>query len=634
MTLEELKASVSPADMETIKNAVNAKEAITDENYETLHKYIDASAETLGEDQIKEPLRYLATTTNGLRPEDLQAVIAEGFDPKVFEQWNGLLGFPIAQSQPLGNTRIYSLPRYILERLQNAMGEAALQSCCSDLGFYLLEKCKQGDPIRDMQTLRFLLCCGESSAAALYVSQADAMALQVAVGTLSNCLAEGPDNVRQTICDMALAQGENIDTTKILLLLLNDCLNLMRQPECRKKSAQKLTAVVETLIAGGRQDITVLLGIGRLRIAQSERLLNHEQEAQQAFASALNYLMPPLENADPLTINSMQIREYWTCLKICQEMAQPKAIALLFEAIRKVEQAQTQDVNRNTAERCQRAEDILGQSIDMSKLYYTMPKALREQFVDYTEPTLKLLNAYLENAEKHKASDMNTEGYNMNDLIRLAGYYQSVGELSENIGRHDESYDALIEAQTLQMRIVGHLQHADGEHMSPQQLLQRLALSVTNHLLAGHYQRQGKRHDLEVVLTANMNLALDCFKSYSRDTRVLHFVINAALELGGLQHRSGGVLAECGTYEKVIGQFHVLNNMQIDGTLCQDLAMIHTRCGQVESDPKIRHYTDAVNNLNVARNLWSALYQNTKDENYKNNIDAITKLIDSLGKKK
>ena len=219
------------------------------------------------------------------------------------------------------------------------------------------------------------------------------------------------------------------------------------------------------------------------------------------------------------------------------------------------------------------------------------------------------------------------------DLAKMAGFYQSLGELCEHLERHDESYDALVEAQILQMRLVGQYQKQDGEKMSPQGLLQRLALSVTNHMLAMHYRRQNKsNHDLTVVLTANMNLALDCFKAYPRDGRVIHFAINAALELGDMQHRTGGLLAECGTYEKIIRHFTVLNNIRIDGQLCQDIANIHTKCGQAQADAKIRRYSDAVRNLNVAKQLWETLAKSTKNAEYQKNADLVAQIIGQIKK--
>lgn len=628
MTTSEFKDTISAEQIENLKVIVSKNQDITDDDVKAFHAYIQESAKALGEDQIAEPLRYIITSFGGLRLKDLQAVIGDDFAPSVFEDWINLLGFPILPYRTLPNAQLIDILPVLREKLREEIGLSSLRSCASDLGYYMLEHCEAGDPVRDVQVTHMLLDGEETAAVAEYVSQAEGEQLRLAVNTLGQALRDAPDYVKDVVYDMPRTEGEKVNLSKLLMILLNDCIGIVGNPEKQQPVAERLTQLVEQLIASGHQEITVLLGIGRLRIAQNARIRRDEQTAQQAFIAALNYLMPPLQQADPLTLSAEQIRQYWICLKICQEMAQPKAISHIFEAIIKVEQAQTQDASRSEEERGHIAENIIAQHVDMSKLYYAFPKELQEQFVNYSEPTLVLLKAYLDGA---KAADMTSESHE--DVSKMAGFYQSVGELSEHLGRHDDSYNALVEAQILQMRLVGQLQKADGEHMSPQQLLQRLALSVTNHMLAGHYRRQGKsQHDLSVVLTSNMNLATDCFKAYPRDPRVIHFAINAALELGALQHQQGGLLAECGTYEKVIRQFVHLNNMRIDQQLCQDMAMIHTRCGQVQSDAKIRRFGDAVRNLEVALKLWQTMAQNTGNPELKKNAEFVEQLIKKFKK--
>ena len=628
MTLEELKASLTEEKINNIKAIIAKEKDLTDEDVEAVMQYIKESAQALGEDQIAEPIRYIVTSIGGLRGADLLAIIGEEFNPEVFEQWNNMLGEPFLIYRELPNNRLYDFRPALHARLVEAFGTNSQKSCASDLGFYLLEHKEAGDPVRDVQITHLLLDGGETAAAAEYVCKAEGEQLRLAINTLGQAMKDAPDYVKECVFDMPRCEGEKIDLTKLLMLLLNDCVGIVGNPEQQKPAIERLTRVTEELIQQGHSEISPILGIGRLRLAQNARMRRQEQEAQEAFTAALGYLMPSIQQADPLTVKPEQIREYWIALKICQEMVQPKAIALLFESIIKVEQAQTQDQNRSDEERGRIAEDIINQHVDMAKLYYMMPKEIQEQFVNYSEPTLVLLNAFLE------GSKADADNLDMGEIAKLAGFYQSVGELSEHLERHEESYNALVEAQILQMRLVGMYQKSDGEKMSPMGLLQRLALSVTNHMLGIHYRRQNKsQHDLSVILTANMNLAQDCFTAYPRDGRVVHFFINAALELGDFQHRSGGLLAECGTYEKAIKQFVALNNMRIDQQLCQDMALIHTKCGQAQCDDKIRRYGEAVRNLEVAEKLWLSMAQNTKNEEYKKNAQVVRQLIDRFKKK-
>ena len=623
MTTEELKNSLSEQQITDIKAVLAKQQDVTAEDVQTLQNYIDASAQALGEDQITEPLRYVLASIGGLRGTDLLAVIGNDFNPDTFETWNNLLGEPFLVYRDLPNCRLYDFTPVLRAKLAESVDKGSLRSCASDLGYYLLEHCEAGDLVRDVQITHLLLDGGETAAVAEYVSQAEGEQLRLAISTLGQALRDAPDEVRETIYDMPRCEGEKINLVKLLMLLLNDCILAIGNPEQQRPVIERLVRLVEELIQQGHQDITVILGIARLRMAQNARIRRQEQEAQQLFIAALNYLMPSLQQADPLTVSSEQIREYWIALKICQEMAQPKAVSLLFEAIIKVEQAQTQDAARTDEERGRIAEDIINQHVDLAKLFYAFPKELQDQFTNYAEPAVNLLQAFLEGVSSDNDAELSVA-----DLAKMAGFWQAKGELCGQLDRQDESYDALVEAQILQMRLVGHFQKEEGERMSPNGLVQRLALSVTNHMLAGHYRRQNKsQHDLTVVLTANMNLALDCFKAYPRDGRVIHFAINAALELGDLQHRSGGMLAECGTYEKVIRLFPALNNMRIDGQLCQDLALIHTKCGQAQCDDKIRRYTDALRNLDVAQRLWTSLAQSTKNPEFQRNADFVTQLI-------
>lgn len=631
MILSDFKASLTAEEIEAIKATAAKSQDITTEDKDIYQQYIKKSSDAFGDDQIAEPIRYVVASMGGLRAEDLQYLIGEEFDAETFEQWNNLLETPFLTYRDLPeDTRLYDVAPKMRELLREDMGESNFKSCASDIGYYLLEHKQAGDIIRDTQTMHLLLDGMEAAAAAEYISEAVGNQLRMAVGVLGNGLKDAPEYVKDTIWDMTHVEGEKVNISKILLLMLNDCVAIIGNPDAQNPYILKLHDTIAQLIAAGNNDITILLGVAKLRMAQNARFRRQEEEAQQAFIGALNYLMPPLQQADPATISVAQIDQYWLCLKICQEMGQPKAMAIIFEQIIKVEKAQSQDTNRLEEERGRIAEAIIGQHIDMSKTYYNMPAQMQEQFTNYSESTIALLNAFLQNADTQHNEDVTDP----NDVAQLAGYYQSLGELSLRLERYEDSYEALTEAQILQMRQVAAFQKLDGnDAMSPQQLIARLALSATNHMIAAHYRRQGKsQQDLGIVLRSNMNLAEDCFKYYNHDGRVIHFIINAALELGEYQHTSRGFLAECGTYEKVIRQFPLINNMRLDQQLAIDVAMIHTKCGQIQADKSIRRYKDAIHNLETAHKIWQTIADNTKSEQFKKNADAVMQMINQLKK--
>lgn len=663
MTIEEFKSSLDAEILDKVKDVCAKDKDVTEADAKVLYDFIiDVASPALGEDNVGEPFRYLCSSTNGVRIDDLKVVIGEDFNPEIWTEFCTGLGFDLFVKRNLTPNCEVTNFRFppIRVSLQKLMGEGAYRACASDLGYHLLEHLQAGDPVRDLQTMHLLLDGDEAAAAAEYISQAEGESLRLAVMTMGNALKDGPEYVQQCVFDLPLVQSEKVDQKKILMLQLNDCIAIVGNPDRQKAVAEKLHNIIGSMIQQGNNDITVLLGIAKLRIAQSARTraqIAHqqqkddeakqfEQQAQQTFIAALNYLMPPLQQADPTTISDEQVRQYWLCLKICQEMAQPKAISLLFEAIVKVEQAQIAALANKHADMSEVSEEaeadakraqqlstsIIDQHIDMSKLYYQMPQPLQEQFTNYSEGCISLIRAYLEGLNKEGEDKEKEQG----DELRLCNFYQTLGELYDHLGKTDESYDAYTEAQIRQMRYLAALKKEDeeaGVQISQRSLIARLTLSVTNHNLGLYYRKEGKsQRDLSVLLRSNMDMALDCFKAYPRDGRVIHFVINAALELGDLQHKSKGLKAECDTYTRVISQFGVLNNLRLDQQLCVDMAMIHTKCGQCQADDNIRRYRDALRNLDVAQKLWSSLAQNTKNPEFQKNAEAVAKMMKQIGK--
>lgn len=657
MTVTEFKETLDAELLEKVKAVCEKEKEVSEADAKVIYDFmLEVVAPALGEDQIAEPFRYLTSAVNGLRAKDLEALIGEDFDAAAFEELRTALGFELFVVRELPNdNKVYDFKfPPVRVHLQKLMGEGSYRACASDIGYYLLEKCQVGDPVRDLQIMHLLLDANESGAAAEYVSEVGGEILRIAVMTMGNALKDGPEYVQECVYNMALVKSEKVDLKKILMLLLNDCIAVAQVPERQQVIAKRMHDIVGGLIKGGEQDITVMYGIAKLRLAQNSRVRSQiarqkkedanvptlEAEAQHYFVEALNYLMPPLQQADPLSISDEQVRQYWLCLKICQEMAQPKAIALIFEAIVKAEQAQIAALTDGKEEAEISEEDdkrakvlsvrIIDQHIDMSKLYYQLPKQLQEQFTNYSESCIALIKAYLEGIKE--------EGENAEDMalqMRLCNYYQTIGELQNHLGQNEDSYEAYTEAQIRQMRHLAAIQrkHEGEEQMSHEELITRLTLSVTNHMLGVYYRKQGKsQHDLSVLLRSNMDLAQDCFKAYPRDGRVIHFIINAALELGDMQHKTKGYIAEINTYESVIRQFAVLNNMRLDQQLCADIAMIHTKCGQVQADDSVRRYADATRNLNVAANLWKGMAQNTKNPDFQKNADAIEQLLAKIKK--
>lgn len=661
MTVQEFKTNLSQEQIESLKAICQKNQGLTKEEAQTLYNFIfEQASPAIGEDLIAEPFRYLIASTGGLRSKDLQAMIGDDFDAALFEEFNQILDTPILVQRALpADEQAYDFTSMQLRLfLQELMGKGNYKSCASDIGYYLLEKCPANDMLRAIQCTHLLLDGGETVAAAEYISGAEGEALRLAVTTLGNGLKDGPAEVKQCILDLPLTQSEKVNTLKLFMLLLNDCLGIVGNIELQRPFIEKLTVLADSMV-GSHPEIAIVPGVCRLRMAQNSRTKANifrqqqkadestvfENEAQQSFLAAINVIMPLMQKTDPATLMPHQVDQFWLCLKICQEMGQPKAMSLIFENIIRLErgklEAETQKGDASEFgedEFMALTERMIAQHIDMSKLYYSMPEALQKDFVNYSEATINLIKAYIEGAKEDQTKENDTlteeqrEARQANINNTLIAFYQTLGELNSYLEKWDESYDALTEAQILQMRLLAAIQRTDGEDkMSQKQLVARLGLSVTNHMLAIHYRKQEKaQRDLDVVLNSNLDLALDCFKFYPHEGRVIHFLINAALELGDNHHRNRGYLAECHTYQKVIDRFASLNNLRLDEQLAIDVAMIYTKCGQVQADDAIRQYSDAKKNLEAALNLWNSLAQNTHNPEFKNNADLCSQILGKI----
>ena len=70
--------------------------------------------------------------------------------------------------------------------------------------------------------------------------------------------------------------------------------------------------------------------------------------------------------------------------------------------------------------------------------------------------------------------------------------------------------------------------------------------------------------------------------------------------------------------------------MRFDQQLAVDLAMIHTKCGSIQAENAIRRYKDALRNLETAKNIWKALAENTKNEQFAKNLEIVQKMISGI----
>lgn len=625
MTLEEFKNSLSPEETEQIHTIIQTGKP-TAEQARTLYDFVTVRCgEALGEDLVAEPFRYVVAAKQGIRISDLQNIIGEGFDADAFKAWNSCLGFDII---PTNNTwmpvPVLAYSPFLFAELAKCQGEADL-SYMSDIGYYLLEKCPDNDPVRASSCFLMMARSGDIVGMARFISATDNnYALQQIVNSIGPVFRKetAMPAEQEKVLGMLMVEDSQVNLSKILTILINEGVGAIAQADQILLYAEAVNKNVQARVQD-HPELSLFLPLSLLRISQAHRVLKQEADARTFFDKALGIIMKSLSRPNPSDIPVSTFEHCWNALKICQEMAQPKAMETIFAALSKAER--TALANAGESVRTQLDNMVRNQYVDMTRTYWTMPKALQEQFTDHSEETLVLLRSFLADEGKRNSIDESA----------VANYYMVIADFSGRLGRENDVYDALTEAQIINMRRLGDLQKKDGEgRMSSDQLLSRLQLSVINHMLADHNRRTGGSiHELQVLLQSNHDMAVECFRHFPDDVRVIHYIINAALELGDFHNRTHGYLTESKIYQNVISIIvpH-LNQKHIDQQLAVDLAMLHSKAGQLQAG-QLRDFRHAVPNLTLAEKLWRSLAENTKNEQFRKNADAILETLRKISPK-
>jgi hypothetical protein len=549
----------------------------------------------------------------GLRPTDLQKLVGEEWQAEPFCEFVNALGFPlIGARQLMPGMEAYIMQPRLREELSKQMSAESRKSFSSDIAFHLLDL-PVGDPLRTAQTMHLLLDSDRAYEAAKYMSDAQGEALRAAIVTVGQALKDGPAEVKQCVWDMT--NVADCDRKKLFLLLINDVIGVVANPEPLRDIINNLHDRIEQ-VAGDETDPVYkqILGIAKLRQVQNARLRRQEQEAQGLFTGALTSVMSVFSQRQIQDISYQELELLWLSLRICQEMAQIKAVSLLFDALSKMESSKVAG-ETDEAKRTDMQLRLLNQHIELSKLYFSLPDELKKEFKNYSEQAIALLQAYLDDTKPAEEAPMPTEDAGFAAFFQRAALAQALGEINYMNQKPEEAKAALVDIQIQQERLLGQLIKRDGsepEQMSQEQLMTRLTLSVTNHQLAVVYRLDKKnQQELKLVLETNMRLAEQCIAAYPNDGRVIHFLINATLEAGDFYQNTNSLVPAKEAYVSALQQLQRLQNMRVDETLCRDVAMLHTKLGQLQMNDRFRELTEAKKNLNTALLLWNQLLQNT-----------------------
>jgi hypothetical protein len=504
------------------------------------------------------------------------------------------------------------------------------KSFSSDIAFHLLEL-PADDPLRKAQTMHLLLESGRAYEAAKYLSEAQGEALRIAVLSVGQALKDAPEDIRQTVWDMFAV--EDCDRRKVFLLMINDVIGVVGNPAPLQGIINRMHDCFEQVAATETDPVyRQIWGIAKLRQVQNARLRRQEQEAQNLFGGALNTVMGVFGQRPIAEISYQELELLWLSLRICQEMAQIKAVALLFDSLSKMESAKLA-AETDEARSADLQQKLLNQHVELSRLYFNLPDELKKEYKNYSEPTIALLRAHLEDTKPADDAPMPADEAAFSAFFQRAAWGQALGEICFLNEKWDDARAALMDVQIQQERLLGQLKKRDGEEakMSQEQLMTRLTLSVTNHQIGLVYRRDKRdQQELKLVLETNVRMADQCFAAYPNDGRVIHFLINATLEAGDFYQQTGSLIPAKEGYQSALRQLQRMQNMRVDETLCRDVATLHTKLGQLQMNDRFRELSEAKKNLNTAYQLWNQLFQNTHRPEFKNNLDAIGKLLAQL----
>lgn len=593
---------------------------------------IQKAADIWGEDQILEAVKYITVSAGGLRPSDLQILIGEDWKAAPFSDFVNALDFPMLDSRQLvPGMDLYIINPQLREELLKQMSPESRKSFSSDIAYHLVSL-PDTDPLRMTQAMHLLLDSSLPYEAARYISEAEGESLRIAIMTLGHALKDAPEDVKKCVWDMTDVIEFNRE--KLFLILLNDIMGILAHPQLQQPIINELENRIEGIVRESNSlNFGLILGIAKLRQAQNARMLKQEKDAQNYFISAVGGIMRIFEHKPAAETTLQQLDYLWLALRISQEMMQPKAVALFFDTLVPLEN-KIMEEETDAERKAFLLDKVITQHIEMSKLYHALPQPLQEEFKNYAQPTIELLQNYLSEDQDNgnKTTESNEKKNAMAEMAKRSSLYQALGEICLQNDRIEDSLSALTEAQILQERLLGQTIKADKEKqtaMSTDQLMARLALSVTNHLLGMHYRRERKKlYELKMVLETNMQLAKDCFAVYPKDGRVIHFLINATLEVGDYYHNTNSLIPEKQAYLYTIEQIQKIQNIRIDETLCRDVAMLHTKAGQTQMH--FREFTEAKKNLSVSSQLWTQLFNNTKRPEFQKNMEAVNELLKQL----
>jgi hypothetical protein len=632
MKKEEFAAKINAQDLERLRTlCTDPKHTATPDDARLYMSAVAAAAEVWGEDQISEAVHYLTQAGAGLRPSDLQKLVGEEWQAEPFCDFVNALGFPlIGARQIMPGMEAYTIQPSLRVELFNLMSPESRKSFSSDIAFHLLEL-PADDPLRKAQTMHLLLESGRAYEAAKYLSEAQGEALRIAVLSVGQALKDAPEDIRQTVWDMFAV--EDCDRRKVFLLMINDVIGVVGNPAPLQSIINRMHDCFEQVAATETDPVyRQIWGIAKLRQVQNARLRRQEQEAQNLFGGALNTVMGVFGQRPIAEISYQELELLWLSLRICQEMAQIKAVALLFDSLSKMESAKLA-AETDEARSADLQQKLLNQHVELSRLYFNLPDELKKEYKNYSEPTIALLRAHLEDTKPADEAPMPADEAAFSAFFQRAAWGQALGEICFLNEKWDDARAALMDVQIQQERLLGQLKKRDGEEakMSQEQLMTRLTLSVTNHQIGLVYRRDKRdQQELKLVLETNVRMADQCFAAYPNDGRVIHFLINATLEAGDFYQQTGSLIPAKEGYQSALRQLQRMQNMRVDETLCRDVATLHTKLGQLQMNDRFRELSEAKKNLNTAYQLWNQLFQNTHRPEFKNNLDAIGKLLAQL----
>ncbi len=630
-----------------------AKENIesSEDDVKAAQEAVQKAKELIDEDYFSEPLNYIAATRFGLRTSDLVKLMGTEWDKERFLETTKSLGLEFVEER--GD--ILVIPYLKFKALFFDVEEKESRSSFhADIAFHLKEL-PENDPFRNSEIFFHLFNSGKIEGIVEHFSALNNQPLLQAADIMGFAYA---NNINSETIE-TLAAFEGVERMNLVRRMMNEVYVSIMNNAHVEIAEKFITMLIEKAEVIAAKDPSIknnlILSLGYMRKATSQ-LRKGEQENIKAFFEKSLQNLDKMFNAHK-NANDFSWEDCETIFNIAfiaLEMHQPKAAELIF------------NVTFNIMEVKEKAEQPESpKKFYIASWYINVCRALLgtnnkeiglgifEKGKKVFEETLKLKAQLNSKAENAKGGD-----------FELMTMYNDYADLCAAYDKKDEAVNNYQNALTIGERLAV----TGGENV---QLL--FAPSITLTKLGAYYAANKETEKAEEYLQKALDLRLELLDKHAKDLRLLNDVAASYFALGQLVmtkedktqiidilNKRNDIIDRICEIEPasensnvlsldsnlMIGDYYLsvgkttesmealeragklvssLMGKQVSENILSRIALLHLKKGMVFSkEEKIK---EANENYNIAVNIWEQLYNTTKKEGYKANLEKVKELI-------